>query len=198
MPIPSPTNNENADQYISRCIAKIYNEYGHDQATAICKNKWSNKNMSKTEEVFVLKPTKNENRGKYLERCSKNNRMRLQYPNMRERLNSCLHGFNSFYKYWNKMEDFAGVPADSALGECIAREKAKGADYRIAYASCSTKVVSPSGPVVLSEEDDNNLIEEPVLLADYPWDECIADQLDKGHSEETANKICGYIKAQNA
>ena len=274
--------------------------------------------MSKTEEVFVLKPAKNENRGKYLERCSKNNRMRLQHPNMRERLNACLHGFNSFYKYWNKLEDFAGVPEDTALGECIAREKAKGADYRIAYASCSTKVVSPSGPIVLSEEDDNLLI-EPVLAeecppetqdiklnienrqnaiddanygpqnpnepnedywkkkakmfqgditdakkalcgncaffiqtkeilnciaegiggddawdsidagnlglceafdfkcaanrtcdawvvggpitdkyADYPWDECIADQLNKGHDEESANKICGYIKAQNA
>ena len=153
--------------------------------------------MSETEEIFVLKPTKHENRGKYLERCSRNNRMRLQHPNMRERLNACLHGFNSFYKYWNKMEDFAGIPEDSALGECITTEKARGADYRTAYATCSTKVVSPSGPVVLSE-DDNNLIEEPVLLADYPWDECIADQLDKGHDEESANKICGYIKAQNA
>ena len=152
--------------------------------------------MSEIKEVFVLKLVKNENRGKYLERCSKNNRMRLQHPNMRERLNACMHGFNSFYKYWNKMEDFAGVPEDSALGECIATEKAKGADYRTAYAVCSTKVVSPSTPVVLSE-DDNNLIEEPVLLADYPWDECIADQLDKGYDEESATKICGYIKAQN-
>lgn len=32
-------------------------------------------------------------------------------------------------------------------------------------------------------------------FADYPWDECIADQLDRGYSEESANNICGWIKA---
>ncbi len=33
--------------------------------------------------------------------------------------------------------------------------------------------------------------------ADYPWDECIADQQKAGHSDESAAKICGYIKAKN-
>lgn len=32
-------------------------------------------------------------------------------------------------------------------------------------------------------------------FADYPWDDCIADQLDRGYSEESANNICGWIKA---
>lgn len=30
----------------------------------------------------------------------------------------------------------------------------------------------------------------------YPWDKCISDQLDKGYSQESASKICGYIKAK--
>ena len=32
-------------------------------------------------------------------------------------------------------------------------------------------------------------------LEDYPWDECIIDQT-KAHSEEEAEKICGYIKSK--
>ncbi|MDG6937778.1 MAG: hypothetical protein JRN42_04465, partial [Nitrososphaerota archaeon] len=32
----------------------------------------------------------------------------------------------------------------------------------------------------------------------YPWDQCIQDQLDAGHDQESAEKICGSIKAKNA
>ena len=32
-------------------------------------------------------------------------------------------------------------------------------------------------------------------LEDYPWDQCIADQ-SESHSEEDAEKICGYIKSK--
>jgi len=35
-------------------------------------------------------------------------------------------------------------------------------------------------------------------FAAYPWDQCMQDQLDKGYDEETAKKICGKIKAENA
>ena len=31
---------------------------------------------------------------------------------------------------------------------------------------------------------------------DYPWDKCIADQMKEYGSEETAEKICGAIKAK--
>lgn len=32
-------------------------------------------------------------------------------------------------------------------------------------------------------------------MADYPWDECIADQMERYGDEETAKKVCGAIKA---
>jgi len=35
---------------------------------------------------------------------------------------------------------------------------------------------------------------EKQYLADYPWDQCIADQKKSGYSEEVADKICGAIK----
>ena len=37
-----------------------------------------------------------------------------------------------------------------------------------------------------------------VNLADYPWEECIADQVERYGDEETAAKVCGAIKAMNA
>jgi hypothetical protein len=34
-----------------------------------------------------------------------------------------------------------------------------------------------------------------VNFADYPWDQCIEDQLQRGYTEDSANNICGWIKA---
>ena len=36
-----------------------------------------------------------------------------------------------------------------------------------------------------------------ILLADYPWDECIADQIKQYGDEETAKAVCGKIKAES-
>jgi uncharacterized protein (DUF169 family) len=36
---------------------------------------------------------------------------------------------------------------------------------------------------------------EPTEMKDYPWEECISDQLERYGDEETAKKVCGAIKA---
>ena len=161
MPIPSPSPKENADVYLKRCVATIVGEYDEPaQAVAICKQKWTDKNMSKSEEVFVLTPRKTENRGSYLSRCSAHSKMKSTYPNMKERMGFCLNSFNAYYKYWSRLADFSEVPEDTALGACIAKEKAKGFDYKEAYNHCASKVVVAPGPVVLSDD----LIVEPVAF----------------------------------
>jgi hypothetical protein len=38
MPIPKPTGSETEEQYVSRCIGEIYDEYGQEQSSAICYN----------------------------------------------------------------------------------------------------------------------------------------------------------------
>lgn len=161
MPIVNRKKDESKKEYIGRCISSIIDEYDRSQAVAICisKSEESFKEATPDEEIFVLKPKKNENRGTYLTRCSNNSKMKSSISNMKERMNFCLNSFNSYYKYWNRMENFS-IPEDSALGECIANEKAKGSDYKTAYAACSTKVVSPNQTIVLS--DDENLLIEPV------------------------------------
>lgn len=177
MPIPKKEKGEQTDVFLSRCIKQISDEYPREQAYAICQGQLSKEEMKKTEDIFVLAPKKSENRGKYLSRCSAHSKMRQQFPNMKERMGQCLNAFNSYYKYWSKLEEFGEKDTEgTVLGDCIAREKAKGFDYREAYQHCASKVVvQPSGgsnpqvigsggSVTLSEEND--LIVEPVFGSD--------------------------------
>ena len=186
MPIPKPKEGESEKDFISRCAKAIADEYPDNaQRIAVCYSKLREK-MSK-DELFVLQPKKNENRGAYLSRCAKNGKMKGQFPNMKERMGYCLNSFNSYYKYWAKMEDFAEVPKDSALGLCIAREKAKGYTYQEAYAHCATKAGNkPLGPgeaIVLSKD----LIVEPVEFMDVSID--FDDTLSTQKGQELASKM---------
>ena len=36
MPIPSPNSGEERNEFISRCIGELYDEYGQEQAAGIC------------------------------------------------------------------------------------------------------------------------------------------------------------------
>lgn len=42
-PIPSPESGEEQDKYISRCISDLIDEYGQEQASAICYGQWEKK-----------------------------------------------------------------------------------------------------------------------------------------------------------
>ena len=41
--IPTPDSGEEEDKYISRCISSIIDEYGQEQASAICYGQWEKK-----------------------------------------------------------------------------------------------------------------------------------------------------------
>ena len=64
-----------------------------------------------------------------------------------------------------------------------------GTDY---YMPCDNHevAVEHEGPSIIIEMD------EELDLAAYPWDQCISDQMAKYGSKETAEKICGAIKAK--
>lgn len=47
----------------------------------------------------------------------------------------------------------------------------------------------------IKKPDENPIPKEPIDLASYPWDECVADQTARYGDEETAKKVCGAIKA---
>ena len=59
-------------------------------------------------------------------------------------------------------------------------------------------VAKGNKPVDVQEAENikkNGNDQAQIDLADYPWDQCIADQIDRGYDEESANNICGWIKA---
>ena len=170
MPFPSRRKDEDKDKFVSRCISEIIDEYGQEQASAICYTK-SEEKMSvsvsnEVEEVFVLKPKKSENRGRYLSRCSAHPKMKEQTKDLKERMGQCLNAFNSYYKYWAKLEEFGEKDTKgTVLGDCIAGKKAQGLYYTEAYDRCATKVVVPNAPIYLNED---NLLIEPVEFQECP------------------------------
>lgn len=48
MPIPQPKSGEKENEFISRCVSAIYNEYGEDQSLGICYSTWKEGKMSKS------------------------------------------------------------------------------------------------------------------------------------------------------
>ena len=87
--------------------------------------------------------------------------MRETYPMMKERMGYCLNAYSEYYRCWGKFQD-GNIPADSALGRCIARKRATGIDYKQAYRECASRVVVPNTPIVLSDD----LLIEPVEFSE--------------------------------
>ena len=178
MPIPNPEKGEKTDEFLSRCIKAIADEYTREQAYAICQKKVDNRNMSKeSEEVFVLTPKKAENRGAYLSRCQSHQKMKSQYPNMKERMGNCLNSFNAYYKYWSRLAEFGSEEhPDVKFEGCMSKYKASGKDYKEAYTMCMAE-----------------LLVEPVAMEnmDTAIGDCIKKHMEsEGVDHETARKHC--------
>jgi len=56
MPIPNPQAGESQDDFVSRCVSQIYDEYGQEQSVAICITKYNEMNSikRKNEQKSVL------------------------------------------------------------------------------------------------------------------------------------------------
>ena len=164
MPLPTKTDSETDSEFISRCVVKVADEFpSFEQRVAVCYSQLEKTTMSKQkEDTFVIQPRRKENRGQYLKRCSANSKMREMYPMMKKRMGYCLNAYSEFYRWWGKFED-TDIPADSALGMCIARKRASGTDYKQAYRECASRVVVPNTPIVMS---DDNLLIEPVEFSE--------------------------------
>jgi len=69
-------------------------------------------------------------------------------------------------------------------------------DHHPKYKSCVTKVKAKGGddvnPYAVCHASTGEIEEEA-----YPWGQCQADQKKAGHDKDSANKICGSIKAGN-
>lgn len=57
MPVPNPGQSESEQEFISRCMSEIGNEYDQAQGVAICYASWDKENMSAEMEEFKTLPT---------------------------------------------------------------------------------------------------------------------------------------------
>ena len=55
MPIPNPTPSETEEEYVSRCIGEIYDEYGQEQSAAICYNTYRKETNMSSERLVASK-----------------------------------------------------------------------------------------------------------------------------------------------
>lgn len=110
--------------------------------------------LKETDEVFILTPKKAENRGSYISRCSSNQKMKQQYPSMKERLNNCMNAFNSYYKYWARLEEFGSEEhPDVKFEGCMSKYKASGKDYKESYSMCMSELIVE--PVAMENMESN-------------------------------------------
>jgi hypothetical protein len=92
----------------------------------------------------------------------------------------CMHEIGSEYDQ------------DQALAICYATyekenmSKSKFSEYRIKTQMHLAEKDAAARGIYLADEGGGS----------YPWDECIADQEARYGDEETAKKVCGYIKSE--
>lgn len=55
MPIPKPEGNETEQEFVSRCIGEIYDEYGQEQSAAICYNTYRSETKMSTQQKIASK-----------------------------------------------------------------------------------------------------------------------------------------------
>ena len=80
------------------------------------------------------------------------------------------------------------------LTDCVADVKAQGKSDDSAWGIC----VDSTGekPHQHETKEYSDTLESKTREKSYPWGQCQADQAKAGHDKDSANKICGSIKAE--
>lgn len=174
MPIPKYDGSPE-QEWIGKCMQEIGTEYEQEQALAICYKQMEMKEIQMEEDIQAIydklpEPTAEEGEEAYIERC-----IPVLYPDefdQQQAASFCADHYGNIATMGMKKQNFKsmGTKSKNRFGINLELAQKQIAEYQ--------------------------LKQEGVNLAEYPWDECIADQLDRGYSEESANNICGYIKSK--
>jgi hypothetical protein len=122
MPISKPKASENEQEFVSRCISEIYDEYGQEQSAAICYSVWR-ENMSEesVEEnaqqggvvssgfgrtKFIFEPKAKEKMTDFMGRCMSSNEVKEFKTDRINRVAFCYGQYQNKYlmnlaKKWN-------------------------------------------------------------------------------------------------
>ena len=189
MPIPKYDGSPEKE-WISSCMQEIGSEYDQDQALAICYGQMDTEmsltNLAKIpldiigdNEVKILEylpeVKSGEREDPYLSRC-----VPVLYP---EYYDQTMATSLCADKYQRKITVTNLSKQNLKTMKPLENTFEKN---RIAFlASILKKEIAEKG-IRLAEEGGGS----------YPWEDCIADQTERYGDEETAKKVCGYIKSE--
>ena len=147
----------------------------------------------------IPKPKGGEGENEYVSRCMQEiggeyddntQAVAICYATYQKENMSKLRGQDKINAMLNFNSDFRGIKlADDGL---------EGACWP-GYEAIGTKMLDGRevpNCVPMDEEMKQIQMEKGINLADYPWDECIADQTERYGDEETAKRVCGWIKSE--
>ena len=190
MPIPTPNKNETEQEYVSRCISDISSEYEQDQAAAICYDTYRKENLARIpieivgdneEKILEYLPDvkSNEMEDLYLARCVPF--LYPEYVDDQKAYSLCADKYERIITVSDKKR----TNLKSMKSKPISDFDRKRFEFQIQLA---LKEIREKGIDLFADKKEGG--------GSYPWDECIADQMDRYGDEETANKVCGYIKSE--
>lgn len=165
MPIPKYDGTPEKE-WISKCMSSISGEYEQEQALAICY-----KQMEMSAEEMAIEDTS-----------------KLPEPKENESRDAyVMRCIPTIYK--------AGGEYDQRTATAMCADRYENSNTLLNKQNMSRSRFSINLEDAQAKIAAAKLREEGINLADYPWDECIADMTDRYESEETAKKVCGWIKA---
>lgn len=147
----------------------------------------------------IPKPKSNEDQNTYVGRCM--SAISDEYDTNEQAVAICISTYqrDNMSKITNPAEKvMARVKFDHDFrGIKLADDGLEGACWE-GYVAIGMKELDGRmvpNCVPADEEMKKIEMEKQISLADYPWDECIIDQTARYGDEETAKKVCGYIKS---
>lgn len=106
MPIPSVKPREEESEFVSRCISDIIDEYGQDQASAICYAQYQNDTQggvasAMSEEFgrtkFIFEPEHKEQMTSFMSRCMSDDIVKQRKSNRSVRCGWCYSQYQTNY-----------------------------------------------------------------------------------------------------
>ena len=186
MPIPKYDGTPEKE-WIGKCMSEISSEYEQGQALAICYNQMD-VNMSLETLAKIPLEIIGDNEEKILDYLPdvKSNEMENDY------IPRCIVVL--YPEYY-----------DETMATSLCADKYQ---RKITVTNLKKQNLNSMKAKPMSDFDRNKLEFQALLankqlrergihLADYPWDECIADQIKQYGDEETAKAVCGKIKAES-
>ena len=198
MPIPQPASGESQNEYVGRCISDINEEYPNEQAIAICISTWQKTNMSKDPQTRVAHKMEGIRLYQNFAECDKKKTELAEagYPDYP--MDMCIKDMTEKYGDEATAKSICQCIVDTYSAIELAEDGGlEGACWE-GYIAIGTK--EKDGRMVPNcvpaEEAMSAIEKEGIHLAEYPWDQCIDDQMKKYENKEIAQNICGYIKSK--